>query len=72
VKNSKGPDPPFADGWPRFASRFWTLTWVHRSIIDGPISIRRLGVVEIESEWTARDRERGANGGGERIFLYPG
>ena len=29
-------------------------------------------VVEIESEWTARDRERQAHGGGERIFLYPG
>ena len=30
------------------------------------------GVVEIESEWMARDRERRASGGGERIFLVPG
>ena len=29
------------------------------------------GVVEIESEWTARDRERQAQGGAERIFLIP-
>jgi putative transposase len=30
------------------------------------------GVVEIESEWTARDREKCATGRGERIFLNPG
>lgn len=29
-------------------------------------------VVEIESEWTARERERQANGGAERVFLNPG
>ena len=33
---------------------------------------REKGVVEIESEWTARDREQQTRGGGERIFLYPG
>ncbi len=30
------------------------------------------GVVEIESEWRARDREKEIRGGRERIFLYPG
>jgi len=35
-------------------------------------ALREVGMVEIESEWTARDRERQANGGGERIFLIPG
>jgi len=35
-------------------------------------ALREKGVVEIESEWTARDRQREAEGGGERIFLYPG
>jgi len=35
-------------------------------------ALREKGVVEIESEWTARDREREANGGGEKVFLYPG
>ncbi len=28
-------------------------------------------LVEIESEWTARDREMQATGSGERIFLIP-
>jgi len=35
-------------------------------------ALRDKGVVEIESEWTARDREREASRGGESIFLYPG
>ena len=35
-------------------------------------ALREKGVVEIESEWTARDRERQARGGAERIFLVPG
>ena len=35
-------------------------------------SLREKGVVEIESEWTARDRERQATGGRERTFLIPG
>ena len=34
--------------------------------------LREVGPVEIESEWTARDRERKAVGGRERIFLRPG
>lgn len=34
-------------------------------------ALREKGVVEIESEWTARDRERQAQGGPERIFLIP-
>jgi hypothetical protein len=35
-------------------------------------AFREMGVVEIESEWTARDRELKASGGAARIFLYPG
>ena len=35
-------------------------------------ALREKGVVEIESEWTARDRERQARGSGERILLIPG
>jgi putative transposase len=35
-------------------------------------ALREKGVVGIESEWTARDREREAKGAGERIFLFPG
>jgi hypothetical protein len=35
-------------------------------------ALREKGVVEIESEWTAWDRERQAQGGAERIFLIPG
>lgn len=32
-------------------------------------ALREIGVVEIESEWTARDRERSVHGGNPRIFL---
>jgi putative transposase len=32
---------------------------------------RETGVVEIESEWTANDREVRERGGPERIFLRP-
>jgi putative transposase len=35
-------------------------------------ALRETGVVEIESQWTAADRERKAHGGPERIFLRPG
>ena len=35
-------------------------------------ALREKGVVEIESEWTARDRETQATGGEERVFLVPG
>jgi putative transposase len=35
-------------------------------------ALREKGPVEIESEWTARDRERQAHVGPERIFLTPG
>ena len=35
-------------------------------------ALREIGIVEIESEWTARDREQKACGGAERIFLGPG
>ena len=35
-------------------------------------ALRERGAVEIESEWTARDRERQAQGARERIFLAPG
>ncbi|MGA7572873.1 MAG: transposase [Terriglobales bacterium] len=34
-------------------------------------ALREIGAVEIESEWTAGDRERKAYGGGERVFLRP-
>ncbi len=32
-------------------------------------ALREIGVVQIESEWTARDRERQAKGCAERVFL---
>jgi putative transposase len=35
-------------------------------------ALREKGVVEIESDWTARDRERRVIDGPERIFLFPG
>ena len=35
-------------------------------------ALREKGVVEIESEWTARDRELQASGGTPRTFLLPG
>ena len=35
-------------------------------------ALREKGVVEIESEWTARDRERRTYEDAERIFLIPG
>ena len=35
-------------------------------------AFREMGVVEIESEWTARDRDLQASGGAARIFLNPG
>jgi len=33
---------------------------------------REMGVVEIESEWTGRDRERKVTGAPPRVFLCPG
>ena len=35
-------------------------------------ALREVGEVEIESEWTARERERETSGGAERVFLDPG
>ena len=35
-------------------------------------AFREMGVVEIESEWTARNREQKTSGGRRRIFLLPG
>ena len=35
-------------------------------------AFREMGVVEIESEWTARDRENGSSLGSARVFLRPG
>jgi putative transposase len=35
-------------------------------------ALRESGMVEIESEWTARDREAKAGGTNRRIFLRPG
>ncbi len=34
-------------------------------------ALREIGVVEIESEWTARDRELKVRGGDRRVFLLP-
>jgi len=34
-------------------------------------ALREVGVVEIESEWTARDRETATEGGTTRVFLFP-
>ena len=35
-------------------------------------ALREVGVVEIESEWTAGDRETAAQSGTARVFLFPG
>jgi len=35
-------------------------------------ALREDGIVKLESEWTARDRERQSVGGPRRIFLLPG
>jgi len=35
-------------------------------------ALREVGVIEIESEWTARDRETKTSGGPGRVFLIPG
>jgi len=35
-------------------------------------ALREVGPVEIESEWTAVDRETATHGGPQRIFLIPG
>jgi putative transposase len=35
-------------------------------------ALREIGLVEIESEWTARDREIKIHGGPTRVFLNPG
>jgi len=35
-------------------------------------ALREVGLVEIESEWTARDREGQAQGGRARVFVNPG
>ena len=35
-------------------------------------AFREMGVVEIESEWTGRDRELKVTGGQPRVFLCPG
>lgn len=55
---------------------------VTRGLVGGPenwkwssfrhYALREKGVVEIESQWTATDRETRASGGRERIFLIPG
>lgn len=38
---------------------------------DRHYALREMGVLEIESEWTARDRDKELTGGPERIFLNP-
>jgi len=37
----------------------------------GHYAFREMGVVEIESEWTGRDRELKVTGGQPRVFLCP-
>src|SRR5438093_13214513 len=41
-------------------------------VATGTCVQRETGIVEIESEWTARDREQKACGAAGRIFLRPG
>jgi len=76
--------PQRARRWPRFASCLWTLTWDmfgHRRTKEPGdwkwrsfrhYALREVGLVEIESEWTARDREGQAQGERARVFLNPG
>jgi len=45
---------------------------VHLLLSEPHYALREKGVVEIESEWTARDRERHAAGSSKRTFLIPG
>jgi putative transposase len=55
---------------------------VRRGLVLGPAdwkwssfrhyALREVGPVEIESQWTAQDRERQASGTAERIFHIPG
>ncbi|MGC2248136.1 MAG: transposase [Terriglobales bacterium] len=62
------------------------LRYVHRNpvkrgLVSNPVewtwssfrhyALREIGVVEIESEWTARDRETQRQGGPRRMFLNP-
>ena len=35
-------------------------------------ALREVGGVEIESQWTAQDREKTLHGGADRVFLVPG
>jgi putative transposase len=35
-------------------------------------ALQEIGIVEIESEWTARNREKEIQGGSGRVFLDPG
>ncbi len=50
---------------PLLVERYWGSCFWH-------YASREKGVVEIESEWTARDRELQASGGAARAFLLPG
>ena len=67
--------------------RIEKLKYIHRNpvkrgLVDRPedwawssfrhYALRENSPVEIESEWTARDRELKTFGGPERIFLNPG
>lgn len=55
---------------------------VRRGLVESPeqwkwssyrhYALREIGVVEVESEWTARDREKKIAGGPQRVFLNPG
>jgi putative transposase len=63
------------------------LRYLHRNPVKGELvakpedwkwssfrhyAFRETGIVEIESEWTARDREITRHGGKTRVFLVPG
>jgi putative transposase len=62
--------------------RYLHLNPVKRGLVKEPAdwkwssfrhyALREIGVVEIESEWAARDREARTGGGSARVFLNPG
>ena len=71
-------------GWDEFQTklRYLHRNPVKRGLVKVPAdwlwssfrhyAFREIGVVEIESQWTARDRELKALGLPPRIFLIPG
>jgi len=58
-------------GWKQVKAGLCTLPGDWRWSSFRHHALREKAVVEIESEWTARDRERQATGSAERTFLIP-